>query len=68
MSMNQKCLRCDTEVEDYWFTFGLPGAYCSECIDEVVNEHGYLSRLLDLFMDNLKKEFVKVHNGPTKTG
>ena len=63
-----KCLKCDTQVDEYWFTFGLPGAYCTECIDSVVEEHEYLSRLLDLFMDNLKKEFVKVHNGPTKTG
>ncbi len=54
------CLKCNEEVEEYWFSFGLPGTYCSDCIDLVIADHEYLSRLLDLFMDNLKKEFVKV--------
>ncbi len=58
--MLRTCLRCQQEIDEYWFSFGLPGAYCTPCMDVVVEEHEYLSRLLDLFMDNLKKEFVRI--------
>lgn len=58
----KKCLRCQQEIEDYWFSFGLPGAYCTECMDKVVEDHEYLSRLIDLVLENLKKEFIKMRN------
>ncbi len=58
--LNSKCLRCDKEVEDYWFSFGIPGKYCSPCMEIVVIEHPYLLRLLDLMEHNLV-EMVKQH-------
>lgn len=54
------CLRCQQEIDDYWFTFGLPGAYCTDCIEtHVVPEHEFLSRLLDLVVENFNKELLK---------
>ncbi len=54
------CLRCQQEIDDYWFTFGLPGAYCTDCIEtHVVPEHEFLSRLLDLVVENFSKELLK---------
>lgn len=60
-----KCLRCEQEVDSYWFTFGLPGAYCKECVDFVVDEHEFLSRLSDKIVDTLKQnlnDLIKQHN------
>ena len=57
--MSNHCLRCKKECEEYWFTFGLPGAYCAECVEFVVTEHVYLSDLIDKVLVNLKQEFIK---------
>lgn len=54
-----KCLRCETAVDAYWFTFGLPGAYCTECIDFVMMEHEYLSRLADKLVESFQTELIK---------
>lgn len=58
--MSNHCLRCKKESEEYWFTFGLPGAYCAECVEFVVTEHEYLSDLIDKVLANLKQEFIKM--------
>lgn len=55
----KKCLRCQQEIDEYWFSFGLPGAYCTECMDKVVEDHEFLSRLLDLVVENFNKELLK---------
>lgn len=60
MSRNQICLRCNQEAEDYWFSFGLPGAYCTNCMDNhVIPDHEFLSRLIDLVLQNFNNALLK---------
>lgn len=60
--MIKHCLRCDKEVEDYWFSFGLPGQYCTPCMDIVIHDHEFLSRLVDEVAGVMIKSAQRMEN------
>lgn len=39
-----KCLMCEQEVESYWHSMNVPGDYCTNCIDTVIDMHEFFER------------------------
>jgi hypothetical protein len=38
------CLMCQKETDCYWYSMNVPGDYCRECIDTVMNMHEFFER------------------------
>lgn len=39
-----RCLMCDEEFASFWYSQNVPGSYCFDCIDVVVELHEFFER------------------------